>query len=97
MECKLKAFKLEGIKYRQMLKEAREVKIAQKVKECRKDVKKSNLTCRKIVTSFPDSESDEMLANQFSDYFMEKIRAIRDRLEEHPIYNPHDTAKSIHE
>ena len=36
-----------------------------------------------------------MLANQFADYFMEKIRAIRARLEEHPIYNQHDTAKAF--
>ena len=62
MEFNLKAFKLERIKYRHMLKEAREVKFAEKVKECGKDVKKlytlvNNLTCRNIVTSFPDSES----------------------------------------
>ena len=59
-----------------MLREARKVKTAEKVNECGNDVKKlytlvSNLTCRNIVTPFPDSESDEMLANQFGDYFME--------------------------
>ena len=36
-----------------------------------------------------------MMADQFPDYFMEKIRAIRARLERHPIYNPHDTAKAF--
>ena len=41
-----------------MLKEAREVKIAEKVKECRKGVKKlytlvNNLTCRKNLHFFP--------------------------------------------
>ena len=55
----------------------------------------NNLTCRNIVTSFPDSESDEMLTNQFADYFMEKIREVRARLEEYPIYIPHDTAKAF--
>ena len=55
--------------------EARKVKIVEKVNECGKDVKKlytlvNNLTNRKIVTPFPDSESDEILANQFADYFM---------------------------
>ena len=80
--------------------EARKVKIAEKVNECGKDVKKlytliNNLTNRKIVTPFLDSESDEILANQFADYFMEKIRAIRASLEEHPIYNPHQTAKGV--
>ena len=77
MESYRKAFKSERVKYRQMLMEARKVKIAEKVKECGKDVKKlytlvNNLTNRKIVTPLPDSESDEILANQFADYFMEK-------------------------
>ena len=98
MESDLKSFKLERVKYRQMLKKAREVKIAEKVKECGNDSKKlytlvNKLTCRNIVTPFPDSESDEMLANQFADYFTEKIRAIRVRLEEHPTYKPQETAK----
>ena len=100
MESYRKAFKLERVKYRQMLMEARKVKIAEKVNECGKDVKKlytlvNNLTNRKTVTPFPDSESDEILANIFADYFMEKIRAIRASLEKHQIYNPHHTAKGV--
>ena len=96
----MKAFKLERIKYRKILKEAREVNVAEKVKDCGNDFKKlytlvNNLTCSNIVTSFPDSESDEMLANQFADYSMERIRAIRTRLEEHPIYNPQNTTKEF--
>ena len=72
MESDLKFFKLERVKYRQMLKKAREVKITEKVKECGNDSKKlytlvNNLTCRNIVTPFLDSESDEILANQFAD------------------------------
>ena len=83
-----------------MLKKAREVKIAEKVKECGNDSKKlytlvNNLTCRNIVIPFPDSESDEMLVNQFADYFTEKIRAIRVRLEEYPTYKPQETAKAF--
>ena len=81
MESNLKIFKLERVKYRQMLKEAREGKIAEKVGEWGNDSKElytlvNNLTSRNIATPFPDSESNEMLANQFADYFMEKIRAI---------------------
>ena len=100
MESYRKAFKLERVKYRQMLMEARRVKIAEKVNECGKDVKKlytlvNNLTNRKIDTPFLESESDEILANQFADYFMEKIRAIRASLEEHSMYNPHQTAKVV--
>ena len=63
MASDLKSFKLERVKYRQMLKTAREVKIAEKVKECGNDSKKlytlvNNLTCRNIVTLFLDSEGD---------------------------------------
>ena len=100
MESNWKAFKSESIKYRQILREARKIKIAEKVNECGNDVKKlhnlvNNLTCRNIGTPFPDSVSEELLANQFADYLMEKIRAIRASLEEHPIYNPQETAKAF--
>ena len=50
---------------------------------------------QKIVTPFPDSESDVILANQFADYFTEKIRVFRSRLEEHPMYKPQETAKAF--
>ena len=56
-----------------MLREARRVKIAEKVNKCGNDVKKlynlvNNLMCSNVVTPFPDSGSDEMLANQFVDF-----------------------------
>ena len=35
----MESFKLERVKYRQMLKKPREVKIAEKVKECGNDSK----------------------------------------------------------
>ena len=100
MESDLKSFKLERVKYRQMLKKAMEEKIAEKINECGNDSKKlytlvNNLTCRKIVTPFPDSESDVILANEFADYFTEKIRAIRGRLEQYPTYKPQETAKAF--
>ena len=83
-----------------MLKKAKEEKIAEKINECGIDSKKlytlvNNLTCRKIVTPFLDSESDVILANEFADYFTEKIRAIRGGLEEHPMYKPQETAKAF--
>ena len=83
-----------------MLREARRVKIAGKVNECGNNVKElynlvNHLTCRNVGTPFPDSESDEMLANQFADFFMENIKTIRDSLERHPTYNPQETAKAF--
>ena len=50
---------------------------------------------RNLDSPFPDSESDEMLANQFADFFMEKIKRIRDSLEAHPTYDPQATAKAF--
>ena len=57
IESKWKAFKLERLKYRQTLREARRVKIAEKVSKCGNDVKKlytlvNNLRCRNEVTPF---------------------------------------------
>ena len=68
-----------------MLREARRAKIAEKVNECDNDVKKlcnlvKHLIGRNLDSPFPDSESDEMLANEFTDFFMENIKRIRDSL-----------------
>ena len=55
----------------------------------------NNLTCRRTVTPFPDSENDVTLANEFANYFMEKIRVITSRLEKHPMYKPQETANAF--
>ena len=83
-----------------MLREVRRAKIAEKVNRCDNDVKKlynlvNHLMGRNLDYPFPDSESDEMLANEFADFFMEKIKRIRDSLEVHPKYNPQATAKAF--
>ena len=36
----------------------------------------------------PDSDSDKELANKFTDFYINKIKAIRDQLNEYPKYNP---------
>ena len=68
-----------------MLREARRAKIAEKIKECDINVKKlyilvNHLTGRNLDSPFPDLESDEIIANEFADFFMEKIKRIRDSL-----------------
>ena len=100
LESKWKAFKSERSKYRQMLREARRAKIAEKVNECDNDVNKlynlvNHLMGRNLDSPFPDTESNEMLANEFADFFMEKIKRIRDSLEVHPTYDPQATAKAF--
>ena len=36
----------------------------------------------------PDTESDEVLANTFADYLVERISKIRDELHSYPKYSP---------
>ena len=36
----------------------------------------------------PKSQSDEGLASEFAQYFMSKIKSIRDILDSHPLYKP---------
>ena len=50
---------------------------------------------RNLDSLFLDSESNEMLANEFADFFMEKIKRIRNSLEVHLTYDPHATAKAF--
>ena len=100
LESNWKAFKSERSKYRQILREVRRAKIAEKVNECDNDVKKlynlvKHLMGRNLDSPFPNSESDKMLANEFADFFMEKVKRIRDSLEVHPTYNPQATVKAF--
>ena len=57
-----------------------------------KDTKKlykifSNMTGNISGNPLPDSESDEELANEFADFFIQKMQKIRDSLEHHPKYD----------
>ena len=100
LESNWRAFKSEGSKYGQMLREARRGKIAENVNKCDNNVKKlynqvNHLTDRNLYSPFPNSESDEMLANEFADFSMEKIKRIRDSLEVHPTYHQQAIAKAF--
>ena len=87
------ALKEERTQYRLMLKEAQKTTWAEKIKDCGTDAKKlytliNNLTNNNKENPLPESQSDEGLANQFAQYFMSKIKSIRDSLDSHPLYNP---------
>ena len=76
-----------------MLKVARKATWAEKIQDCGTDAKKlytliNNLTNNKKDNPLPESQSDEGLANQFAQYFMSKIKSIRDSLDSHPLYKP---------
>ena len=63
-----------------------------KVSECETDTKKLYSLIRYLIGTttsnpLPPSSSDEELANEFADYFMNKIQSIRDRLDTHSKYS----------
>ena len=48
----------------------------------------NNITGNISENPLPDSESDEEVANDFSDFFIQKIQKIRDSLKIHQKYDP---------
>ena len=83
-----------------MLKETRKAIWTEKISDCGTDAKKSytlinNLTNNNKDNPLPKSQSDEGLANEFAQYFMSKIKSIRDTLDSHPLYKP--TRRDVHE
>ena len=99
MEAQWYTLKKEQYKYRCMLHEIKKEKITAKVFKCDRDSKKlydlvSNLTGTKADNPLPEHNDSEQLANEFADFFMEKIRKIQKSLDAHPIFNPHGPAKA---
>ena len=87
------AFKAECNKYTAMLQSTRKSTLSDKVNECEQDTKKLYAFVNSNIGSssenlMPKSDSGKLLAEEFTDYFMAKIRKIHDSLENHPIYKP---------
>ena len=77
------AFKVERNKYRKMIRSACTQVISDKVSECGRNTKKlysvvNGLIGRTVENPLPESQSDEQLAEDFADYFMDKIKNIQD-------------------
>ena len=53
----------------------------------------NNITGNVSENPLPDWESDEELANDFADFFIQKIQKTRDSLEHHPKYDPSKSPK----
>ena len=49
------------------------------------------LTGTKVQNPIPDNTGDEKLANDFTDYFMEKSQKIQDDLDDYPKFKPQKT------
>ena len=78
--------------YNTLLQRTKIDAISAKVGECKTDTKKlynliRYLTEASTSNPLPPSLSDEELANDFADHFMNKIQSIRDRLDTHPKYS----------
>ena len=81
-----------------MLTSIRTEVLSDKVKECNNNSGKlynlvKELTNTKAKNPLPKASSEEELANQFADYFMNKIKNIREALDKYPEYSPSNTAK----
>ena len=87
------AFKHECNKYRSMLRSIGKEDISTKVAVCKQDTKKLYSLVNRIVghtseNSMPKHNSNDQLAEEFANYFMDKIKKIRDDLEQHSKYIP---------
>ena len=70
--------KLECTKYNNILKSSKVQSISEKVTECEHNIKKmyrliNNIMGRMAENAMHKSDSDETLANDFTNFFMDKI------------------------
>ena len=80
--------KLECTNYNTILKSSKVQSISEKVTECEQDIKKmyrliNNITWRMAENLILKSDSDETLANNFTNFFMDKIWKIHDAPQRH--------------
>ena len=87
------AFKVARNRYKNTLREAKHSVVSEKVLECGTDIYKLYCLVNSLIGSIninpiPDHHgSDEDLAEQFSEFFMEKITKIRQGLDIYPEYD----------
>ena len=53
------------------------------------------MTGKRSLNPLPNSDNDKKLADNFASFFINKIRDIRDQLDEYPKYDPREDAKDI--
>ena len=87
------ALQEERRKYKKMLITAKHEKIKNLVNECGSDSKRlyklvDEITGKKSENKLPADKSDRELADEFANFFMEKILKIRDSLKDQPTYSP---------
>ena len=85
--------KEEKIKYRNLLWKTKSAVLNSQIMECKGNTKKlyqvfDNITGKKRDNPFPEGQTDQDLADNFANYFLGKIQAIRDALQSVPAYSP---------
>ena len=83
-----------------MIREEKLKSTSGKVEECKGDTKKlyslvRYLTGTKVQNLMPDNTRDEKLANDFADYFIEKIQKIWDNLDDYQKFKPKRNSKVL--
>ena len=87
------AFKIERNRYNKMLKVAMEAFISADIVSHRNDIKYlykmvTSLSGVKKENPMPSAESDQLLAEEFTDFFIEKINKIQENLDHFDLYEP---------
>ena len=87
------ALNIERKKYRKMFFEAKTACYSKQVKDCRGDIKGlykmvNTLMGTTLDNPLPNHISDKDLAEEFADFFMNKIQKIRDNLDGNSTYEP---------
>ena len=85
------AYKSEKRKYNNMLFQSKKINIANKVNQCNRDTRQlfklvSNITSSTKDNPLPDGKSNQELANQFAEYFIDKIQKTRNNLNSYDRY-----------
>ena len=86
------AYKSEKRRYNNMLFESKKINIANKVNQCNRDTRQlfrlvSNITTSTKDNPLLDGKSNQELANQFAEYFIDKIKKIRNNLNSYDRYH----------
>jgi len=90
-----KALCIERRKYRNLLHATKREMLSSKVLDCKGDTKQlyklfNNITGNMRDNPLPSGRTDQDLADDFANYFMNKILSIRDALQNTPKYVPSD-------
>ena len=87
------AFKIERNRYNKMLQVAKEASISADILSHRQGIKYlynvvTDLLGVRKENPMPPAESNQLLAEEFADFFIEKIKMIEDNLDQYDLFEP---------